>query len=114
MTHHLRRRARLSEAAQRGKKIFEGAAGCSSCHSGKYYTDMEKYNVGTGLGLDKDSDFDTPTLIEIWRTSPYLFDGRAETVLEILTKYNKNDQHGKVSKLTEHQIKDLAEYVLSL
>jgi len=33
---------------------------------------------------------------------------------EVLTICNPNDKHGETSKLTPEQIKDLAEYVLSL
>jgi cytochrome c peroxidase len=64
--------------------------------------------------MDKDKAFDTPALIEVWRTAPYLHDGRAATILELLTTYNKGDTHGKTSDLNESQINDLAEFVLSL
>jgi len=64
--------------------------------------------------MDKDKAFDTPALIEVWRTAPYLHDGRAATILELLTTYNKGDTHGKTSGLNESQINDLAEFVLSL
>jgi cytochrome c peroxidase len=104
---------KLSESAMRGQKIFE-KAGCASCHSGPLYTDMQKQNVGTGKGLDKDRPFDTPTLVEVWRTAPYLNDGRAATIEEVLTKHNTGDKHGVTSNLTETEIKDLAEFVLSL
>jgi YVTN family beta-propeller protein len=104
---------RLSESAERGQSIFE-KAGCASCHTGPLYTDMQKHDVGTGKGLDKDRPFDTPTLVEIWRTAPYLNDGRAATIEEVLTKYNPGDKHGVTSNLTEAEIKDLAEFVLSL
>jgi len=75
---------------------------------------MQKHNVGTGKDLDKDRLFDTPTLIEVWRTAPYLYDGRAATIEEVLTKCNPDDKHGITSNLTEAEIKDLAEFVLSL
>jgi YVTN family beta-propeller protein len=104
---------KLSETAQRGQKLFE-KAGCASCHAAPLYTDMEQYHVGTGTGLEKDRDFDTPTLVEVWRTAPYLYDGRATTIKEVLTIYNKNDQHGKTSDLNEEEIEQLAEFVLSL
>jgi len=104
---------KLSKAAKRGKKLFEKAA-CASCHPDPLFTDMNKYNVGTGIGSEKDKEFDTPTLVEIWRTAPYLYDGRAATMEEVLTKFNKNDLHGKTSKLTPEEIKDLVEYILSL
>ncbi len=103
----------LSEAAQRGKAVFEKAA-CNRCHTGDYFTDKRKYNIGTGIGMENGSEFDTPTLKEVWRTAPYLYDGRARTMKEVLTRYNKDDQHGLTSQLSEQELNDLEEYVLSL
>ena len=103
----------LSESAKRGKDIFN-SAGCADCHSGEYYTNLNKYNLGTGLGREKDWEFDTPTLRETWRSGPYLHDGRAATMLELFTKYNAEDKHGVTSTLTEAQMADLVEYLLSL
>ncbi|MBC8373726.1 MAG: c-type cytochrome, partial [Planctomycetes bacterium] len=105
----------LSEAAKRGKVLFEKKAGCSACHSGKYYTDGEKYDVGTGKDSEAKKEFDTPMLIEVWRTAPYLYDGRAVTMLDLLQpKNNPKDMHGATTKLTEKERSDLAEYILSL
>jgi cytochrome c peroxidase len=103
---------KLSQAAERGREIFE-KAGCASCHPAPLFTDLKKYTVGTAKDTEKNRDFDTPTLVEIWRTAPYLYDGRAVTIKEVLTKYNIDDMHGKTSSLTEEQINDLAEFVLS-
>ena len=74
---------------------------------------MNKYNVETGKGMEKNLAFDTPTLVEVWRTAPYLHDGRAATMKEVLTKHNSGDKHGVTSHLTENEIDDLAEFVLS-
>jgi YVTN family beta-propeller protein len=104
---------KLSEAAENGKKLF-GQAGCSVCHSPSLYTNMNKYDIGTITEQDDIAKFDTPTLIEVWRTAPYLHDGRAMTIQEVLTKFNKDDRHGRTSELTEKQIDELAEFVLSL
>ena len=106
------RNEKLSESARRGRKLFE-KAGCGKCHEGPLRTDLKEHDVGTGKGLDKDRLFDTPTLIEVWRTAPYLYDGRAVTIEEMLTKYNPQDKHGVTSNLTSDQIKDLAAFVLS-
>jgi len=103
---------KLSKAGRRGRKIFK-RAGCASCHSGPLYTDLQKYDVGIGKDLDKDRQFDTPTLVEVWRTAPYLYDGRAATIKEVLTTHNPDDKHGVTSNLTEAEINDLAEFVLS-
>jgi YVTN family beta-propeller protein len=104
---------KLSKSAERGQKIFD-KAGCFSCHTGPLHTDLKLHDVGTGKDLDKDRQFDTPTLVEVWRTAPYLCDGRAATIIEVLTKYNPDDKHGMTSNLTKAEVKDLAEYVLSL
>ena len=109
----------LSEKAKKGKKIFEDA-GCGMCHSGPLFTDQSMYNVGTGLarqeGDDREAEntFDTPTLIEVWRTAPYLHDGRAAELKDVFTTFNKDDKHGITSGLSEKQIDQLIEYVLSL
>jgi mono/diheme cytochrome c family protein len=105
-------RGKLSRSAQRGRKVF-GKASCASCHKGPLYTDLQKYDVGTGRGLDKDVEFDTPTLVEVWRTAPYLYDGRAATMKEVLTTHNPGDKHGRTSNLTDNEIRDLARFVLS-
>jgi cytochrome c peroxidase/DNA-binding beta-propeller fold protein YncE len=107
---------RLSEAARRGEKLFKSpGTGCANCHEPELYTDLHSYNVGTQNRFDKqDNEFDTPTLRELWRTSPYLHDGSAATIRDVLTTRNSKDEHGKTSKLTAPQIDDLAEYLLSL
>lgn len=104
---------KLSSAAERGQKTFV-KAGCVQCHSGSLYTNMKKYNVGLGLGMETDIEFDTSGLVEIWRTAPYLHDGRAATMHDVVTAFNKDDRHGKTSKLSESEIDDLVEFVLSL
>ena len=112
---------KLSARAQRGEKLFRQAK-CAECHTPEkkapggepLWTDLKLYDVGVGAATETGRKFDTPTLAECWRTAPYLYDGRALTMEEVLTICNPNDKHGETSKLTPEQIKDLAEYVLSL
>lgn len=103
----------LSEKAKKGKQIFEDT-GCQQCHTGKYYTNGNKYDVGTGITPVQNYKFDTPTLIETWRTAPYLYDGRAKTMKEVFTKFNTENKHGKTSNLTDKDLDNLIEYILSL
>lgn len=105
---------KLSVAALRGREIFHGDASCVDCHGGKYLTNMRMRNVGTGIGKEKNRKFDVPTLHEIWRSRPYLNDGRAATIRDVITTHNKNDLHGSTSQLSEQELKDLIEYVQSL
>src|SRR5262249_50544868 len=82
------------------------AVGCASCHSGPYYTDsslkqpFNLHDVGTGTD-DKTEKmgprYDTPTLLGIYRTGPYLHHGKAKTLMDVLTTCNKDDKHGKTS-----------------
>jgi DNA-binding beta-propeller fold protein YncE len=106
---------RLSEEALRGKKIFEDdAVGCARCHPESLFTSLETHDVGTKHELDRKSSFDTPTCIELWRTGPYLHDGSAVTLKEMLTEMNPDDQHGRTSHLNEAEIDALIAYLLSL
>jgi cytochrome c peroxidase len=103
----------LSEAAKRGQAVFEQAK-CADCHPGPLYTNLQPYDVGTGKRREEGMAFDTPTLVEIWRTAPYLHDGRAATIKDVLTAANPDDRHGVTSDLTDEQLNDLAAFVSSL
>ena len=103
----------LTPSAERGEKIFE-SAGCVHCHIAPLFTDLEKHLVGQQDPVNPNLQFDTPTLVEIWRTAPYLFDGRAATIKDIFTQFNPQDKHGETLKLSEKELDDLVEYVLSL
>jgi cytochrome c peroxidase len=104
----------LSSEAQRGKAVFK-RAGCAVCHPPGVFTDSKLHDVGTQAASDKANDrFLTPTLVEVWRTSPYLHDGSAVTVREVITTHNPNNQHGKTSALSAKEIDVLCEYLLSL
>lgn len=103
---------KLSKSARRGRRVFK-KADCASCHKRPLYTDLQKYDAGTGKDREEGIEFDNPTLVEVWRTAPYLYDGRATTITDVLTMYNSDDKHGSTSNLTEKQINDLAEFVLS-
>lgn len=97
----------LSEKAVRGRKVFE-KFNCDECHSGPYYTDMQMHRIGDDIEFEK--GWDTPTLREVWRTAPYLFDGRAATMEEVFTVH----KHGIEKKISAKEAEELAEYVNSL
>jgi len=105
---------KLSKAAERGEKVFE-RGGCAECHVPGLFTDLRPHNVGTNRTFDKPTDkFYTPTLIEVWRTAPYLHDGSAATIRDVLTTRNPQDYHGLTSILSNQDVDDLCAYVLSL
>ena len=78
---------RLSPAARRGKELFESdEVGCFECHPAPWYTDLLKHDVGTRGPYDQRAQFDTPALIEVWRTAPYLHDGRYTTIRQLIAE----------------------------
>ena len=104
---------KLSKAAQRGERLFR-KAGCVACHPAPLYTDLKSYDVGLGLDRHQGAKFDTPTLIENWRTAPFLYDGRAATMIDVLKLHNAGDTHGKTSQLSDKELEDLVAFILSL
>jgi len=99
---------KLSEAAERGRKVFETAR-CAYCHSGEYFTSLRQHHVGTSS-----MPLDTPTLREVWRTAPYLHDGRAPTLRSIFSEHNPSGRHGDTEDLSNTELDDLIEYIRSL
>ena len=92
------------------------AAGCAACHSGDAFTDGLLHDVGTGIDPreTRGSKFDTPSLLGIHNTAPYLHDGSAVTLRAVLTSSNSDDNHGITSTLTELQVDALVAYLRSL
>lgn len=68
---------------RRGEEIFD-RLGCAECHPGPHGTDGELHPIKHASGADVGREFDTPVLRELWRTAPYLYDGRAVDLAEAL------------------------------
>ncbi len=100
----------LTPSARRGKELFEGRAGCSTCHPHPHFTSQQTMDAGLGTSVK----YDIPSLIEAWRTAPYLHHGDALSLEETLTNYNHLQLRGKTSDLAPSQLADLLEYVRSL
>lgn len=112
----------LTQAQERGKELFERSVDrfgkpipesnrCSFCHSGPKGTDQKSFDVDTGKATDRSGVFDTPQLMNIALTAPYLHDGSAKTLEEIWTIYNPHDKHGRTNDLTKDELNDLIEYL---
>ncbi len=106
---------RLSPAAERGRELFHSERiGCHRCHPAPRYTDMKMHNVGTRTPHERTKHFDTPTLVEVWRTAPYLHDGRYKTMKDLFVEGTHGLPRGDSDDLSEQEIDDLVEFVLSL
>ena len=125
----------LSTGAQRGLALFEGKAGCVSCHAGFNFTDENYRNVGVGMGkpnpdlgrytvtkneTDKGA-FKTPTLRDVAKRGPYMHDGSEKTLDEVVAFYNRGGVKNpwlssdiKPLNLTAQEQKDLVAFLRSL
>jgi len=72
------------------------------------------FDVGTRGPTDTDGLFDTPALVNLYESAPYLHDGRAATLEEIWTRFGNEDRHGVVTDLTKSQLNDLIEFLRAL
>ena len=108
---HLNDDGTLTEAAAHGKELFEQFK-CTTCHPAPLYTDM-KFHLSEDLELGDDweyREFDTPTLVEIWRTAPWAYNGHFTD----MTEYIKFMVTKKGMTISDADAADLAEYVLSI
>lgn len=109
----------MTDAAKAGQALF-GKLGCDFCHSGPDFTDSVRgrlHDVGTlkptsgtrgGMPL---TGLDTPSLVGVWQSAPYLHDGSAATLRDVLTTQNPNDQHGFTSALSPEQLDQLVAFL---
>jgi hypothetical protein len=119
----------FTEEALRGKAIFERAdVQCATCHSGPRLTDSRFLDAGVPLlhdvgTLDAGSGrrlggalpgIDTPSLVGAWRNPPFLHDGSAATLDDVLRARNAGDRHGVTSVLSAQERAELEAYLRSL
>ncbi|MBP5620597.1 MAG: hypothetical protein J6X44_01145 [Thermoguttaceae bacterium] len=104
---------KLSESAERGKGVFQ-RLGCATCHLGDYYTDLRTHDVGSRAPNDFIDKFDTPTLLEVWRTGPYMNTGEYLTIRDLLEIGKHGCKEGQFDELSKQEQDDLIEYVTSL
>lgn len=123
LSPHIEKVGKLTPEATRGQAIFASAkTQCATCHTGDYYTDsslqkpFKRHDVGTGGGKDEKvgPEYDTPTLLGSYRVTSYLHDGRAKTLEDVFTTFNKGDKHGSTGHLTPAEVGELAAFVRSL
>ena len=57
---------------------------------------------------------DTPTVKGVWATPPYLHDGSAATLMDVITTRNGADRHGRTSHLTREERLQLVAYLRQL
>ncbi len=106
------------EAAERGKRLFDGAAGCSGCHSGPQFTDAgtalhEAHEVGADplyATRTITRKYRTTPLRALWQHPPYYHNGEFNTLAEVVDHYDLVHNLG----LQNSDKNDLVEYLKSL
>ena len=125
----------LSAAAVRGLHVFNGKGHCTPCHSGPEFSDQEFHNLGVGMDQAKPDlgrydhtqkladrgRFKVPTLRNIAETAPYLHDGSAKTLMDVIDVYNRGgvpnpnlDPLVMPLKLTQSEKADLVAFLEAL
>jgi cytochrome c peroxidase len=90
----------ISQSAKRGFALFNGAANCAACHGGWRFTDDRFHDIGTstadlGRGRELKSDeamqyaFKTPTLRSVALRPPYMHNGSATTLYDVVKHYER-------------------------
>jgi cytochrome c peroxidase len=123
----------MTTAQIRGKQLFETKGRCIECHSGPQFTDSGFHNLGVDtvdvgrfavLPLPSMKfAFKTPGLRDIEYSAPYLHDGSARTLREVVVFYNQGghaDAQGQPNLaieplgLTDQEIDDLTAFLKAL
>ncbi len=105
----------LAPIAQAGKALFEGAAGCTTCHAAPAFIpdDPQLLTIEEGIGTGL-APANVPSLRAVWATAPYLHNGSAQTLMDVLS-INPNDTHGQLAAvLNQQQRERLVAYLKTL
>ena len=115
--------------AARGQIVFNGAGGCSTCHSGPLMTDAPALHLPSEVvseppepapngfpvppsyaSRSATKKYRTSPLHGLWQHAPYFHNGSAATLADVVSTYNTKKNLG----LSTAQMADLAEYLKSL
>jgi len=113
------------DAAERGREIFRGQAGCASCHKGPNFTDVVSDSSGDvpflhdpeEVGMDEryalrsaTKKYRTTPLRALFQHAPYFHDGSAPDLAAVVNHYNRQFR----LRLNRRERDDLVEYLKSL
>ncbi len=105
----------LSEAAQRGKRVFfSRKAACADCHNGPHYSDGKIHDVGLGSKNDHYQGYNTPSLVGTYRKVRWLHSGRARSLERVIGELHSPERVNGEGDLTEQESADLIEFLKSL
>jgi cytochrome c peroxidase len=105
----------MSPAAVRGEKLFDGKAGCNTCHVEPLFTDRKLHEIGVpeAPGANDPGPFDTPQLRDVKDTAPYMHNGIFKTLQQVVDFYDKDATTAPLH-LTAQEKADLVAFLESL
>jgi YVTN family beta-propeller protein len=106
---------KLSPEAERGKAVYRSAkAACNTCHGGPEFTDGKIHTVGLEGPGDRYRGYNPPSLRGLYDKDPYLHDGRAATLREVLSGPHSPETVTNLGTLTDQELSDLIAYLKTL
>jgi cytochrome c peroxidase len=106
-------KTRPGASAERGQKLFLGKAYCSHCHRPPYYTSPGNYDVKLEPDGSPYKLWNPPSLIGLYDRGPYLHDGRAKSLDDLLQRYHTSEMVGGEA-LNDRERADLIAFLLTL
>ena len=91
-------------------------ARCTACHAFPAFTDLSQHPATRLFPNFPDPalELDTPSLIALRKTPPYLFDGSAKTITEVFENKPDGSQHGEINALSAEEREHLFFFLESL
>jgi hypothetical protein len=101
----------LSESGKKGRGIYmNNQLDCKDCHPAPLFTNLKFKNAFIMDPYDANKEWDTPSLIESWRTAPYDHLGSFDQMSDLLQLKGMSN----ASNLPQQDFNALLEYILSL
>ncbi len=105
----------LSPAAKWGEVVFQaGKNGCALCHGGPEFSDGKLHDVGLLERGDVYRSHNPPSLRGVYDKDPYLHDGRAATLRDVLTGPHGPESLVGGEPLSGNDLDDLIAYLKAL
>ncbi len=114
----LARADRNLESERAGVRAFVKAR-CPTCHAFPAFTNLGQHPIASVFpervgDRPPEAVLDTPSLLSVRWAAPYLSDGRASTLREVIERWNPSNRHGDTACLSARERDDLIHFLESL
>ena len=100
-------------AITRGAALFSEKARCARCHRPPLYTAPDVYDVKLDSGGSQYQGYNPPSLVGLSERGPFMHDGRAKTLEEVLRTWH-TPRHIGGATLTDDEERDLLIFLRAL